>query len=549
MPQQLEELVCRYLDGQADTEEVRRLDRAVQSDRQVARMLVEMAALESRLGQMLSLERTAAEISTDQSAVTPTAESPLAARTKEARRQQRRWRAIGIATAVAAVAAVVALMVYNAVRLAPSPSPTGSPLVAEVVEIYGMVERVPDSTGAPGQLSLSDSLEPGDKLRLANVPGTRLTLKYPDGTTVTFFQNAAGALIHGGAKRVQLDTGELLADITPQPENREMTFVTRDAEAKVLGTRLRLKALPNSSVLDVARGQVEFKRISDPTTAMVSAGQRIESRAGLRLLPRSVPPRSTPMPLPPEIDKLPGLAHDGQNLWLSNGRRIYRINAFDGTLDESATLDLGEISGFQGADGLAWDGTSLWVADKLGSKILRIHPVTGTVQDQFSTMDTEAEGPARSRQIWDIAVAGGYVWGVGYGNLEQGGRGPIVFRINRDGEVDGQFEAPEDFTYYAITHHEGNLCLHGVGPDRSGRIFIYPNVPRDVGPLPHDLEPIEVFYGAKASRMVTGLCSDRAGRLWLVNAGVHDRAGIHTSADERWIQSIEFTDLQEVKQP
>ena len=63
----------------------------------------------------------------------------------------------------------------------------------------------------------------------------------------------------------------------------------------------------------------------------------------------------------------------------------------------------------------------------------------------------------------------------------------------------------------------------------------------------HDGMPIQTHYGAKANSKVTGVCSDRAGRLWLVNAATHDSEGIHTGPDERWIQAIEFTGLQEVK--
>jgi ferric-dicitrate binding protein FerR (iron transport regulator) len=541
MPQQLEELVCRYLDGRTSPEEVRRLDQAVQSDRQVARMLVEMAALESQLGQMLSLERTAAEISTDQPTVVAAAESPLAARTKQAKKQQRRWRIIGVVTAVAACAAVVTLMVYNAVRPAPIPSPTGSPLVAKVVEVDGIAERFPGGTGQPVPLRSGDLVEPGDAFRLADVPGTQLKLRYPDGTTVRFFQDATGALMVGGnAKRVQLDTGQLFADISPQPVGREMTFATADSEAKVLGTRLRLKALPSSTVLDVVRGEVEFKRLIDRRTAIVSAGERIDTRANLPLLPRTVPPRSSLIPLPSHIDAPAGLAHDGENLWVSNGPLIFKIRALDGAVDESATLDVSGILGPRGANGLAWNGLSLWVADYYGSRILCIDPASGVVQKQFSTMDSETQDSARSRKIKDVAIGGGYLWSLGYVDVGDGKRGTVIFMMNFEGEVLDQFTAPDGFTYFAITHHEGNVCLHGVGPDRSGRIFMYPDGR-------HDGIPIQEYYGAKANTMVTGVCSDRSGRLWLVNAGIHDRAGVDPSADERWIQAIEFTGLQEVK--
>jgi ferric-dicitrate binding protein FerR (iron transport regulator) len=542
MPQQWEELVCRYLDGRADAEEVRRLDQAVQSDRQVARMLVEMAALESQLGRMMSLERTAAEIATDQPTVTATTDSPLLVRTRQARRQQRRWRIIGVATAVAACAAVVALMVFNAVRPAPSPSPTGSSLVAEVVLVSGTVERLPGGTGQPGGLDCGDRVEPGDTFRVGSAPGTELMLRYADGTTVRFFQTAAGGLIDDGdAKRVQLDAGQLLADITPQPAGREMTFATPDAEAKVLGTQLRLTALPSSSVLEVIRGEVEFKRLHDPQIAIVTARERIDSGPDLPLLPRQIPSHASRIPLPAQIDRPVGLAHDGLSLWVSNGPQIYKIRAFDGAIDESATLDVSDLVGPQGANGLAWDGLSLWVADYFGSRILRLDPVTGTVQKQFSTMDNEAEDSARSRRIKDVAVAGGYVWGLGYGDIAGGKRGTVIFQMTLDGEVVGRFDAPQGFTYFAITHHHGNVLLHGVGPDRSGRIFMYPA-------RGHDGEPVKEFYGAKANTMVTGLCSDRSGRLWLVSAGIHDRTGIHTTAEERWIQAIEFTELQEVNE-
>jgi len=544
MPQQLEELVGRYLDGRADAEEVRRLDQAVQSDRQVARMLVEMAALESQLGQILSLQRTAAEIVTDQPPVAAAAESPLAARTRQAKKQQRRWRIMGIATAAAACAAVVALMVFNLMRPEPIETPTDSPLVAEVIEIHGTIERLAGGTGQPGGLSAGDLVQPGDKFRVDSAPGSLLVLQYPDETTVWFFQNASGGLVDASdAKRVQLDAGRLLADITSQPTGREMMFLTPDAQAKVIGTQLRLTALPKSSVLEVIRGEVEFKRLQEPQFAIVSARERIGSAANLPFRPRPLPPPAGRIPLPPHIDQPVGLAHDGVNLWVSNGLKIYTLSVLDGAIHETAVLDVSEHFGPHGAKGLAWDGISLWVADYYGSRIVRMDPVTGTIQQQFSTMARETEDSAKSRQITDVAIAGGYVWALGRGDVENGDRGTVIYQWTVDGELLDSFQAPPNkLTYFAITEHDGNVCLHGVGSDRPGRIYVFPAES-------HDGQPIRVYRGAKANTIIHGLCSDRSGRLWMVNAGIHDRTGIRNDADDRWIQAIEFTELQEVNQP
>jgi streptogramin lyase len=124
------------------------------------------------------------------------------------------------------------------------------------------------------------------------------------------------------------------------------------------------------------------------------------------------------------------------------------------------------------------------------------------------------------------------LWGLGYGNIGDGFRGTIIFKISPDdGEVIDRFVAPGSHTHYALTYHDGDLWLHGIGRTGAGRIY---RLNRDDG------ETIKKYVGAEAATEVTGLCSDPAGQLWLLSAGGQNSTG------RRWLRPLEWTGLKEV---
>lgn len=74
-----------------------------------------------------------------------------------------------------------------------------------------------------------------------------------------------------GAKRVDLERGEIEASVAPQP--RPMVLSTPHAEAVVLGTRFRLSASPEGTRLDVSEGRIRFTRREDGASLEVTPGR------------------------------------------------------------------------------------------------------------------------------------------------------------------------------------------------------------------------------------------------------------------------------------
>ena len=94
--------------------------------------------------------------------------------------------------------------------------------------------------------------------------------------------------------RIQLEHGSVEAIIPNQPTDRPFVFVTPHAEATVLGTTLRIVAEDRFTRLDVIAGKVRFRRLSDGTEIIVSAGEYASVAPNVPLAARPIadePPR------------------------------------------------------------------------------------------------------------------------------------------------------------------------------------------------------------------------------------------------------------------
>jgi hypothetical protein len=121
--------------------------------------------------------------------------------------------------------------------------------------------------------------------------GSRIVLAFPDKTQVEIGPDST--LSDG--KPGLVVAGTIRADVAPQPKNKPLVFVTPHAEAKVLGTALRLvvdRDPKKGTLLEVEKGRVELKRLSDRKTVMVGAGQFAIAAAGMDLKVKPLPPVS-----------------------------------------------------------------------------------------------------------------------------------------------------------------------------------------------------------------------------------------------------------------
>jgi ferric-dicitrate binding protein FerR (iron transport regulator) len=125
--------------------------------------------------------------------------------------------------------------------------------------------------------------------------GSRIVLVFPDKTQVELGPDSTltDIKLDPAATRLALATGTIRADVAPQPKIRPLIVATPHAEAKVLGTTLRVVAdrdPKKGTLLEVDKGRVELKRLADRKSVMVGSGQFAVAAVGVDLKPRPLSP-------------------------------------------------------------------------------------------------------------------------------------------------------------------------------------------------------------------------------------------------------------------
>jgi outer membrane biosynthesis protein TonB len=104
-------------------------------------------------------------------------------------------------------------------------------------------------------------------------PQSRSVVVFPDGTRLTLDEGTTIGEIQRGPRgtRVTLEKGGLTADVERQPADQPLVFVTPHAEARVMGTVLRLSLEAGATRLEVKQGRVRLVR--EGRSLDVSTGQ------------------------------------------------------------------------------------------------------------------------------------------------------------------------------------------------------------------------------------------------------------------------------------
>lgn len=118
--------------------------------------------------------------------------------------------------------------------------------------------------------------------------GSSATIVFADGTRVelggdTHIAECADAASESAAtfgKRLRLVSGQLTADVAPQPVGRPMLIMTPHAEAQVLGTVLALSESGSSTWMDVDEGAVQITNVADRRSLVVNTGESAVVAAG-----------------------------------------------------------------------------------------------------------------------------------------------------------------------------------------------------------------------------------------------------------------------------
>jgi hypothetical protein len=197
------------------------------------------------------------------------------ARPRHAVRRRKRRIPWGVWISVAAcMAIIIGSVTYNYRQAEKLPEK----IVARVMETNTNVTiRRGDEIGflLPG-----DILLPGDRIEAG--PREEMTFGY-DGQETTVRMTERTALSIGPVDkgiRIDLLSGEIDCDVSPQPSRRPMTVVTPNAKAVVEGTRFLISALPASTTLEVNEGVVALVCLSDGSSVKVAAGQCVTAGAG-----------------------------------------------------------------------------------------------------------------------------------------------------------------------------------------------------------------------------------------------------------------------------
>lgn len=135
-----------------------------------------------------------------------------------------------------------------------------------------------------------DGLAAGGAVETA--PRATALVRFPDGTELRL-EGATSAREFTDAKegkRLFLAQGTISAEVTRQPAGRPFAILTPQAEARVLGTTLRLSVEADGTRLEVLKGRVRLMRLSDKKSVEVVAGHFAVAAAGSELVSRPVPP-------------------------------------------------------------------------------------------------------------------------------------------------------------------------------------------------------------------------------------------------------------------
>jgi len=136
-------------------------------------------------------------------------------------------------------------------------------------------------------------LAPGQGLETGGAE-SRVVLTFPDKTRIELGPDSSLTDVKVDAgTRLALSTGTIRADVTPQPKAKPLIVATPHAEAKVLGTMLRVVAdrdPKKGTLLEVEKGRVELKRLSDRKSVIVGSGQFAVAAVGADLKAKPLSP-------------------------------------------------------------------------------------------------------------------------------------------------------------------------------------------------------------------------------------------------------------------
>jgi hypothetical protein len=298
------ELVFKYYEGDLRPEEREALLAGLRGDAERQRFFIRESVLRAAVHEW-SMEQVPAQERPSVRMARP----GLSGR-RMARRAPERHSAWPLAAAAGVLIAAGALAFF-ALRPAEemNTAPEGEPrAVAKVASAEGTV-RVTDAEGRTSVAATGQTLMSGQRVDAG--PDGAAVIVYADGSQLDVRGGAGVTLTEDGkSQRVFLHSGALRAEIHPQPAGG-FALSTELAEARVVGTQLRMSIEAEGTRLEVQEGKVDFKRIKDGAAASVNKGEY--AVAGPKIAPVAMAYGNTVWYAAPE--GLPGNAGTRESPW------------------------------------------------------------------------------------------------------------------------------------------------------------------------------------------------------------------------------------------
>jgi ferric-dicitrate binding protein FerR (iron transport regulator) len=267
MTEETEKLTLRHFDGSASADDLSSLDRAIQSDPATAQAVIASAALDLRLYDGMASAGRGRTVSLPQrQEVSPQVE-------RRSYRLAPRWWITGIAAAVLVAAGVWVWYPTTPASSQPQARGPAQPLPAYTLTHSPAGLHV-ERSGVDPRTDVAATLKPGDLLRTDQEPamlaitGEATTIQLAPGSSIRLEPSDHGP-------RIRVERGTVDCQVAPQKPGRSFVVVTNDAEARVIGTVLRVTSDASHSAVQVTHGTVRVTRLKDKATVDVSGGEYV----------------------------------------------------------------------------------------------------------------------------------------------------------------------------------------------------------------------------------------------------------------------------------
>jgi len=261
-------MIARHLDGIATSQEVAELSAQIESDADTRMLYLKMARIHATLAANDPPESsTKVGIACQAHQDSSTAGGRLP-----------RWLAFSGIAAVVSIALVAGFLLTRR---------SAEPAIAKITGLSGALQWTGDGGRVFHNLSVGTELSGGTIEGMA--PGSWFELQFNDESTVTISGNAMLTFSDHGQKKLHLKEGGVSGDVKPQPAGKPMLIYTRSAMLEVLGTQFEVNAELLATTLNVSKGIVRIRRLSDGSTVDVPAKHRVIASADVKLSPTPVP--------------------------------------------------------------------------------------------------------------------------------------------------------------------------------------------------------------------------------------------------------------------